>query len=102
MAQNDAVLAGSIPQLCDHRVGALFFAPFATDMARRLFGMTAVEKTWIPFPRRHRRRARVAFRAGHHGGSPGMTPILQKCQLRKKDRPAPTSSPSCGPASRRG
>jgi SAM-dependent methyltransferase len=41
VAQNDTVFAGSIPQLYDHHMGALFFAPFATDMAKRLSGMAA-------------------------------------------------------------
>jgi SAM-dependent methyltransferase len=41
MAQNDAVFAGSIPQLYDHHMGALFFAPYAKDLANRLSNMTS-------------------------------------------------------------
>ena len=40
MAQNDAVFTGSIPQLYDEHMGALLFAPYAGDLAKRLSGMT--------------------------------------------------------------
>ena len=40
MAQNDAAFTGSIPQLYDEHMGALLFAPYAEDMAKRLSGMT--------------------------------------------------------------
>ena len=43
MAQNDAVFAGSIPQLYDHHMGALFFAPYAMNIAQRLSGIAAGE-----------------------------------------------------------
>jgi ubiquinone/menaquinone biosynthesis C-methylase UbiE len=43
MAQNDASFTGSIPQLYDHHMGALLFAPYADDLAKRLSDMTRGE-----------------------------------------------------------
>ncbi|MBV8765978.1 MAG: SAM-dependent methyltransferase, partial [Hyphomicrobiales bacterium] len=39
MAQNDSAFVGSIPQLCDEHMGALLFAPYARDVAKRLSDM---------------------------------------------------------------
>ncbi len=39
MAQNDAAFTGSIPQLYDEHMAALLFAPYASDLAKRLSGM---------------------------------------------------------------
>ncbi|TDH59384.1 methyltransferase domain-containing protein [Dankookia rubra] len=38
MTQNDAVFAGSIPQLYDRHLGPALFAPYAADLAVRLAG----------------------------------------------------------------
>ena len=38
MARNDAVFAGSIPQLYDRHLGPTLFAPYAADLAARLAG----------------------------------------------------------------
>jgi SAM-dependent methyltransferase len=43
MAQNDTAFTGSIPQLYDEHMGALLFAPYAGDLAKRLSGMTKGE-----------------------------------------------------------
>ena len=39
MAPSDADFTGSIPQLYDHHMGALLFAPYAADLALRLSNM---------------------------------------------------------------
>ena len=36
MAQNDTVFAGSIPQFYDQKLGEVFFAPYAADIAMRV------------------------------------------------------------------
>ncbi|MBV9054794.1 MAG: methyltransferase domain-containing protein [Hyphomicrobiales bacterium] len=43
MPQNDAAFIGSIPQLYDEHMGALLFAPYARDMAKRLSDMKSGE-----------------------------------------------------------
>jgi SAM-dependent methyltransferase len=43
MADSDTAFTGSIPQLYDHHMGALFFAPYAADLAKRLSGIAAGE-----------------------------------------------------------
>ena len=41
MAQNDSAFTGSLPRLYDRELGAVMFAPYAEDMARRLSGLSA-------------------------------------------------------------
>ena len=43
MVQNDVAFTGSIPQLYDEHMGALLFAPYAADLAKRLSGISAGE-----------------------------------------------------------
>ena len=43
MAQNDSAFVGSIPQLYDEHMGALLFAPYARDVAKRLSDMKTGE-----------------------------------------------------------
>ncbi|MBV9569081.1 MAG: methyltransferase domain-containing protein [Hyphomicrobiales bacterium] len=43
MAQNDVAFTGSIPQLYDEHMGALLFAPYANDLAKRLSNISAGE-----------------------------------------------------------
>jgi SAM-dependent methyltransferase len=40
MSQNDSSFTGSLPRLYDRELGAVMFAPYAEDMARRLGGLT--------------------------------------------------------------
>jgi SAM-dependent methyltransferase len=39
MARSDTIFSGSIPQLYDRHAGALLFAPYAVDIARRVSGL---------------------------------------------------------------
>lgn len=41
MTETDKVFAGSIPEIYDRHLGPLLFESYATDLARRLAGMTA-------------------------------------------------------------
>lgn len=41
MAGSDSKFGGSMPRLYDHHLGALMFAPYAADLARRLVGLDA-------------------------------------------------------------
>jgi ubiquinone/menaquinone biosynthesis C-methylase UbiE len=41
MTQNDAAFSGSIPEFYDHHLRALYFQPYADDMADRLSNLTA-------------------------------------------------------------
>jgi ubiquinone/menaquinone biosynthesis C-methylase UbiE len=41
MAQNDVIFSGSMPEFYDRHLGALFFQPYADDLADRLSNLTA-------------------------------------------------------------
>ena len=41
MSQNDAVFIGSMPEFYDRHLGALFFQPYADDLADRLSNLTS-------------------------------------------------------------
>ena len=75
MAQNDAAFTGSIPQLYDEHMGALLFAPYAEDMAKRLSGMTegALLETVAHMHRHASARRQARARRAHHGDRPQST-----------------------------
>jgi hypothetical protein len=41
MTQSDVKFTGSMPEFYDHHLGALFFQPYADDLADRLSNFTA-------------------------------------------------------------
>jgi ubiquinone/menaquinone biosynthesis C-methylase UbiE len=44
MTQSDVVFIGSMPEFYDRHLGALFFQPYADDLADRLSNLTAGER----------------------------------------------------------